>query len=107
MARLPLLAAAALLLAAAAPAARGAFLNRPEQDCLNPMVGKVNQFNFFPDEYQSIIDRPQTASPRAQVGARERGSPRAFARGRVMPSRGLGGACPARPLWRGCAGGLG
>jgi hypothetical protein len=51
-----LAAAAALLLAVAAPA-RAAYLQRPEQDCLNPMVAKVNQFDFFPDEYRSMVDK--------------------------------------------------
>ncbi|KAI8471552.1 MAG: hypothetical protein J3K34DRAFT_231734 [Monoraphidium minutum] len=60
-----LLAAAALLLAAAPRRAAGAYLQRPEQDCLNPMVQKVNQFDFFPEEYRSIIDRPQAGGLKA------------------------------------------
>ena len=93
MARLPLLDAAALLELLAAAGARGAYLNRPEQDCLNPMVSKVNQFNFFPDEYRSILDRSpssgfkapstvRTLGARHRIRKRRRATPRARRRGR-------------------------
>lgn len=47
----------------------GLLLQRPEQDCINPSVSKVNEFNFFPSEYRSIISTPPPVAPGATVSA--------------------------------------
>ncbi|GBF99797.1 hypothetical protein Rsub_12237 [Raphidocelis subcapitata] len=53
----------ALLLCAAAgraAAAAGApALARPAQDCLTPAVARVSEFNFFPEDYRSVIAAPR------------------------------------------------
>jgi hypothetical protein len=56
-----------LLLLATAIGARSALLVRPEQDCINPSVSKVNDFNFFPNEYRSVISAPAPVAPGATV----------------------------------------
>ncbi|KIY92835.1 flagellar associated protein [Monoraphidium neglectum] len=56
-----------LLLLATAIGARSALLVRPEQDCINPSVSKVNDFNFFPNEYRSVISAPAPVAPGATI----------------------------------------
>lgn len=58
---------ALVALFAAFGCASAALLQRPEQDCINPSVEKVNQFNFFPEDTRSIIAEPTPAMPGAQV----------------------------------------
>jgi hypothetical protein len=63
--------ALALAVAALACLARrgsGALLVRPEQDCINPSVNKVNEFNFFPKDFRSVISEPAPTPPGATVG---------------------------------------
>jgi hypothetical protein len=76
------LALIALALAALGGCASGALLlQRPEQDCINPSVKKVNEFNFFPEDYRSFISEPEPDSP--TVNAKVGGLMRA-ARARVL-----------------------
>ena len=51
--------------------ANAALLQRPEQDCINPSVEKVNQFNFFPEDTRSIIAEPAAIRPGAQVSVQQ------------------------------------
>ena len=64
MARLAAAAVALLLLGGCAQAA---LLTRPEQDCINPSVNKVNEFNFFPEDFRSTISAPQATTPGTTV----------------------------------------
>lgn len=43
-------------------------LQRPEQDCINPSVAKISEFNFFPEDYRSTISERASTAPGAQVG---------------------------------------
>lgn len=61
-------AALALLLATAAQPAAGAALPRPAQDCVSPSLARVSEFNFFPDDYRSVIAAaPRPAEPGTTV----------------------------------------
>jgi hypothetical protein len=59
-----------------------ALLVRPEQDCINPSVSKVNEFDFFPDDFRSIISEPSPVAPGATVRRRQR--PRGAAAARML-----------------------
>lgn len=51
------------------PVRCGLLLQRPDQDCINPSVGKVNEFNFFPDETRAtrVIAERSPNAPGAEV----------------------------------------
>ncbi|KAI8474512.1 MAG: hypothetical protein J3K34DRAFT_518046 [Monoraphidium minutum] len=46
---------------------RAALLKRPEQDCINPSIGRINEFNFYPSEYRSVISDPAPVAPGATI----------------------------------------
>lgn len=69
MARRAPLAAGLLASALLVGCAGAVLLTRPEQDCINPSVGKINEFNFYPEDYRSIISEPAHAAPGATVRA--------------------------------------
>jgi hypothetical protein len=49
--------------------AGAALLQRPEQDCINPSMNKINEFNFFPEDYRSLISPEKHISPSAVVSS--------------------------------------
>lgn len=58
----------AALLVLVGQGAHALLLQRPEQDCINPSVAKINEFNFFPNDFRSIItSQPAPPSPGATV----------------------------------------
>ena len=58
---------AALVLLIVADRGLGLLLQRPERDCISPSLSKLNEFDFYPKQYRSVISAPEPAVQGTEV----------------------------------------